>query len=120
MYILISKMLEAVITLSIISVATIAGLRKIRNKIFDIQNTLNDLDGFCRQQVDINNLLVEELVDLKREMNTWDNETQEVDVTDLVASMDSNDAEPCPGNGRHQNTSFGGTKEMEIIDHKWS
>ena len=94
----------------------------MRNMIRDLQSTIYDLDGFCRQQVDINNLLVEELVGLNREISTWDNETQEVDVTDLVTSMDSNDPddEPCPGFGRHKNTKFGTTKEMEVIDHKWS
>ena len=115
-------MLEAIITLGVVSAVIIAGMIKMRNMIRDLQSTIYDLDGFCRQQVDINNLLVEELVGLKREISTWDNETQEVDVTDLVTSMDSNDPddEPCPGFGRHKNTKFGTTKEMEVIDYKWS
>ena len=115
-------MLEAIITLGVTSAVIIAGMIKMRNMIRDLQNAINDLDGFCRQQVNINNLLVEEIVDLKREVNTWDSETQEVDVTDLVTSMDSNDPddEPCSGFGRHKNTKFGTTKEMEVIDHKWS
>ena len=78
-------MLEAIITLGVTSAVIIAGMIKMRNMIRDLQSTIYDLDGFCRQQVDINNLLVEELVGLKREISTWDNETQEVDVTDLLS-----------------------------------
>ena len=122
MRIITNKMLEAIITLAVISAVLIVGLLKIRKTIYDLRNSILDLNGFSRQQVDINNLLVEEIVDLKREVNTWDSETQEVDVTDLVTSMDSNDAvdEPCPGHGKHKSTRLGATKEMKIIDHKWS
>tara|TARA_Y100000593_G_scaffold90504_1_gene177079 strand:+ start:54 stop:401 length:348 start_codon:yes stop_codon:yes gene_type:complete len=115
-------MLESLIALSVVTAGLLIAALKIRTALIEAQESIIDVDGFCRRQVDINNLLVEELVKLKSEVQSWDEVTKEVDVTDLVASMDSSPDEegPCPGHGRHKNTKFGSTKEMNVIDHKWS
>ena len=83
-----------------------------KNRVEDLEDGLEEASNFCRQQVEINNLLVEENIKVKNEVSSWDEVTKDVDVTDLVTSMGSN-----------SDTGSGGarvTKEMDVIDHKWS
>ncbi len=83
-----------------------------KGRVEDIEEGLEEASGFCRQQVEINNLLVEEIIKIKNEVSSWDEVTKDVDVTDLVNSMDSS---PNDGSGPARVT-----KEMDVIDHKWS
>ncbi len=77
-----------------------------------IEEEVYQIKSFCAQQIQINNILVEEVSSLKQELQIASEHTQEYPAYE--------DDGPCPGHGRHKNTKFGATKEMNVIDHKWS
>ena len=77
-----------------------------------MEEEVYQIKSFCAQQIQINNILVEEVSNLKQELQIASEHTQEYPVYE--------DDGPCPGHGKHKDTKFGGTKEMNVIDHKWS
>ena len=105
-------MLISTITLSVLCLASLLYTKRLKNDIAVLEDRANELAMFCHQQTEINQAVVGKVLELEDDLNSAQEITREYTIEEEEG--------PCPGFGRHKNTKFGDTKEMNIEDHKWS